>query len=106
MPSGEFESGFAEEVERALTRRRGAGKPEIWIYFKQVDPEQAQDAGEQLRRVLAFREKLERERELLFAEFETSEEWRQRLYQDLLRHVLQLHEREHQEELSEVVASV
>ena len=36
-PSGEFASGFEEEFERAVGRRRQSESPEIWIYFKSVE---------------------------------------------------------------------
>ena len=50
--TGEFESGFEEEFERAIGRQRRSKSPEIWIYFKRV--EDPSDPGEQLRQVLAF----------------------------------------------------
>ena len=62
--SGKFKSGFEEEFERALNRRRQSVSPEIWIYFKRVDD--TSDPGEQLRQVLTFRKNLEQHRTLLF----------------------------------------
>ena len=56
-----------EEIERAISRRRRSESPEIWLYFKRV--EDTSDPGEQLRRVLAFRKKVEQQHELLFAQF-------------------------------------
>lgn len=93
-PTGEFDSGFEEEVERARGRRKESDEPEIWIYFKKVDSDQRSDPGEQLRRVLAFRQQLIDEKELLFQQFETPDEWQGRLRESLLRHVLQLNEQE------------
>ncbi len=91
MPTGEFESGFEEEVHRARDRNRDTGEPELWIYFKKVEPEQADDPGNQLRRVLDFRRQLVEERELMFSEFETPEEWRKIFTEALVRHVLNIH---------------
>ncbi len=85
-PSGSFSSGFEEEFERAVCRRRQSESPEVWIYFKCV--EDASDPGEQLRRVLAFREDVERRRELLFGRFCTISEWRDACYDALMRYVL------------------
>ena len=68
-PSGEFKSGFEEEFERAISRRKRSASPEIWIYFKRV--EDTSDPGEQLQQVLAFRKKLEQQRELLFKSLTT-----------------------------------
>ena len=71
--TGEFESGFEEEFERAIGRQRRSKSPEIWIYFKRV--EDPSDPGEQLRQVLAFRKNLELRHELLFKQFDDTSEW-------------------------------
>ena len=84
--TGDFTSGFEEEFERAVNRRRESDSPEIWIYFKRVDD--PSDPGEQLRQVLAFRGRLEQRRELFYREFSTTSEWEHRCHDDLLRHVL------------------
>ena len=85
-PSGNFTSGFEEEFERAVSRRRQSKAPEIWIYFKSV--KDTSDPGEQLRRVLAFRKSVEQQRELLFGQFSTIREWETTCYDDLLKYVL------------------
>src|SRR3990170_3510588 len=54
--TGEYTSGFEEEFERARKRCERTGSPEIWLCFKQVEPMQAEDAGEHLKRILAFRQ--------------------------------------------------
>ena len=85
-PSGSHTSGFEEEFELAVSRRHKSEYPEIWIYFKSV--EDTSDPGEQLRRVLAFRDKVERERKLLFGRFCSISEWREICYDALLKYVL------------------
>ena len=85
-PSGKFQSGFEEEFERAVVRRRKSESPEIWIYFKRVD--RTSDPGDQLRQVLAFRKKLEQERELLFQQFDDTSEWVAVCQDALFRYVL------------------
>ena len=45
QPSGEFSSGFEEEYERARTRRKASGAPEIWMVFKEVHAEKLKDPG-------------------------------------------------------------
>ena len=85
-PSGEFQSGFEEEFERAIMRRRRSESPEIWIYFKRV--ECTLDPGEQLRQVLAFRKKLEQQRELLFMQFDNTSEWARVCQSALVSYVL------------------
>ena len=84
--SGKFTSGFEEEFERAVSRRRKSESPEIWIYFKRV--ESTSDPGNQLRQVLAFREKLEQQRELLFKQFDNTSEWARVCQTALISYVL------------------
>ena len=55
-PTGKYSSGFEEEFECARKRRAETGSPEIWLGFKKVETAQIEDPGEQLKRVLAFRE--------------------------------------------------
>ena len=85
-PTGEFTSGFEEEFERAVNRRRASDSPEIWIYFKRVDD--TSDPGEQLRQVLAFRGTLKQRRELYYREFSTTGEWEKSCHDDLVKYVL------------------
>ena len=88
-PSGEFTSGFEEEFERAKSRRRQTDAlPEIWLYFKDPNPERVADPGEQLRQVLAFRRQIEERRELFFKTFPDTEAWRGAISGNLLRYVI------------------
>ena len=84
-PSGKFQSGFEEEFERALSRRRESESPEIWIYFKHV--KNTSDPGEQLRQVIAFRKKLTQQRELLYSEFGDTSAWTIAWHEALLKYV-------------------
>ena len=88
--SGDYTSGFEEEFDLALTRRGTSGAPEVWLFFKRVDPDRVEDAGEQLKRVLAFRRAQEAGKELLYREFSDTNDWRDRLYNWLLEYVLSL----------------
>jgi hypothetical protein len=45
QPTGEYSSGFEEEYERALARRKKGSEPEIWMVFKTVDPDKLKDPG-------------------------------------------------------------
>src|SRR5215208_2347008 len=55
--TGEYSSGFEEEFERAIRRAKETGSPQVWLAFKQIDPEFLKDTGEQLQKVMAFRQK-------------------------------------------------
>jgi hypothetical protein len=54
QPSGTYSSGFEEEYQRARARRKAQNKPEIWLFFKQVDESQLNDPGDQLKKVIEF----------------------------------------------------
>ena len=84
--TGKYSSGFEEEFERAVSRRRRSESPEISLYFKRVAD--TSDPGGQLRRVLEFRDRIEQERELLYSEFRDMAEWKTVFSRDLLRYVL------------------
>ena len=67
--SGAYTSGFEEEYETSIERRRNTGKPEVNILFKAIDPDAARDAGPELSKVIAFKEKIKTEKILLYEEF-------------------------------------
>lgn len=86
---GRFSSGFEEEFDIAMARRQQTSSPEVWMFFKKVETEQANDPGEQLKRVLEFKQSLVENKVVLFKEFESTDEWSNVLNKYLLRHVLQ-----------------
>lgn len=53
--TGLHTSGFEEEFVLAKKLREAHGKPEIWLYFKNVDAVQVKDPGPQLSKVLEFK---------------------------------------------------
>ncbi len=66
---GIFSSGFEEEFELSFLRRKNTGKPEMAMYFKQVASEILADPGDDLKKVLAFKDKLIKGKAILFNEF-------------------------------------
>jgi hypothetical protein len=83
-------SGFEEEFTRALARSAGSGLPTMWQFFKKVDRLTLSDPGQQLQRVLAFREQQVQEKRLLFKEFTETSEWKEIVSDLLERHMLKL----------------
>ena len=71
---GKFSSGFEEEFERSIDRREKSGKPEIALFFKKISDERKEDPGEDLKRVLKFRETVEAGKRILFRDFSTPQE--------------------------------
>ena len=68
---GEYSSGFHEEFERSLARRKRSGSPDISLFFKEIPDEFMGDPGEDLKRVLKFRETIIKEKKILFQNFST-----------------------------------
>lgn len=68
-----YSSYTEEEFHRALDRFKKSKKPkspEIFVFFKHVDPASMDDAGPQLAKVLEFRRQLEATRMVLYRFFE------------------------------------
>jgi hypothetical protein len=85
-----YTSGFEEEYMTAIGRREVSFSPDIWMFFKTVDPVQVADAGAQLQQVIAFRESLTASRAVLFKEFETAESWEKMIRTSLYKYVLNI----------------
>ena len=68
---GEFTSGFHEEFERAMARRERGDSPEISLFFKIISEDLMEDPGDDLKRVLEFREQIISEKKILFQKFKT-----------------------------------
>jgi tetratricopeptide (TPR) repeat protein len=65
-----YSSYTEEEFHRALERWKKEEKPEIFVFFKRVDPESEADPGPQLTKVMDFRKQLEETRQVLYHYFE------------------------------------
>ncbi len=74
-PTGEYSSGFEEECELAKRLYEKRGKPDIMLYFRKIPDNMLVDPGEQLQRVLKFREKIESERKFLYYPYGDKNEW-------------------------------
>lgn len=66
---GKFSSGFEEEFERAIARFETTGKPHIQLFFKNIDPDSLKDPGEQLRKVVGFKDRVMAGRQILYKSF-------------------------------------
>ncbi len=67
--TGRYTSGFHEEYEISIAKRKLGKKPDISLLFKDVDPGLKNDPGEELKKVLKFRERIESERTILYETF-------------------------------------
>ena len=64
-----YSSGFEEEYELSRKRRRETGNPGMSLLFKSPPESQIGDPGDELKKVLAFRQRVIDKREILFKEF-------------------------------------
>lgn len=78
---GSYTSGTEEEYEVARRCASDAQMPmrNIAVLFKGVPAHQLSDPGEQLRKVLAFKKRLEQERSLFFKTFDSTSEYEREL---------------------------
>ena len=88
--TGLFTSGFEEEFDRSRKRNSETGLPEIWIFFKKIDPALLTDPGEQLKRVISFREDLEQKKEIFFREFEKTIDLNDIVLKFLLKYIFRV----------------
>ena len=71
---GRYTSGFHEEFSRSVTRSRETGSPEISLFFKTISDDLKADPGEDLKKVLQFRDDIIAKKTLLFQEFTTTQD--------------------------------
>jgi hypothetical protein len=71
----EYKSGFEEELELAKARWTRDGRPQIWLFLKDIDPKLLKYPGDQTKLVLAFRQKTMAEQKLFYKEFSDIDEW-------------------------------
>lgn len=76
----DYESGTEEEFGVAEECHANGSMKQIVLLFKGVDPRQLADPGPQLKKVLKFKNRIERQKEYLFKTFD-----RPRAFEDLLR---------------------
>ena len=71
---GRFTSGFEEEFERSMSRREQSDSPDIALFFKEISKQLMEDPGDELKRVLAFRDQIIADKKILFQKFSTAYE--------------------------------
>ena len=71
---GTHSSGFEEEFQRSVDRRQRTNSPEISLFFKNIEKDLTKDPGEQLQKVLDFRNSIIQKKSLLFENFDTSQD--------------------------------
>lgn len=69
-----FASGFHEEFTRALQRWQSSGTPRLALFFKTVDPDSLADPGEQLLKVIEFKNSIEANHTAFYNQFSATAE--------------------------------
>jgi tetratricopeptide (TPR) repeat protein len=84
-PSGQFSSGTEEEFNVAYKRYQESPDkvPHLLLYFRSVPQAQRADPGDELKRVNAFRTKIETERILLYGTYDQPKQWEDKLLEHL-----------------------
>lgn len=88
-PTGQHSSGFEEEYVLAKEQRSKDQLEDIWLFFKDVPADMLRDPGEQLRKVLQFKEGVTSEREVLYDSFAYTEDWSKKLVNYLSNYLTQ-----------------
>jgi hypothetical protein len=87
-PTGEYESGFAEEYAVATERARNTGIPSVLLFCREIDPEAEADPGPQLEKVLAFKAERRRLHDVMYKEYADEGQWAEEFHVALMREVL------------------
>ncbi|MFN0141517.1 MAG: tetratricopeptide repeat protein [Pyrinomonadaceae bacterium] len=82
-PDSPYSSYTEEEFQLAYERWKNKKAPEIFVFFKHIDPGQMADAGPQLQKVLDFRRQLEETRQVLYHGFADESEFRKEVNKHL-----------------------
>jgi hypothetical protein len=93
-PGGSYTSGFEEEFERALKSRKKSARPEMTLFFKRIDDEFLKDQGPDLKKVLAFRQRVIDEQQILFHDFDAAKDFEDKLTDWLTHYIKHLKRRE------------
>ncbi len=76
--TGKYSSGFEEEYELACSEEK-----EIWLYFRSIPDDMLADAGPQLKKVLKFRDKIEKDKKIFYKRYEDEHGWKELLMDNL-----------------------
>ncbi|MFB3896035.1 MAG: tetratricopeptide repeat protein [bacterium] len=82
--TGKYSSGFEEEYELGKSlNKKNNGKPEMILYFRSIPDAMYADPGEQLKKVIRFRDKIEREKKFMYKGYEDESQWEKLLRRHL-----------------------
>lgn len=103
---GNYTSGFHEEFERSIARKRATGSPEIALFFKNVSKELVQDPGDELKKVLAFKTSEIENRRILFKTFDDVVEISKLIRNCIIENISSIHDLSKHANSEDVVSRV
>jgi tetratricopeptide (TPR) repeat protein len=83
--SGKFTSGTEEEYHISLERAEKTMSPHMLLYFRSVPQAQRADPGDELKKVNAFRTKIEVEKKIFYKAYEEPQQWEELLLEHLAK---------------------
>jgi hypothetical protein len=93
-----YTSGFEEEFSLSLANCRRSGRPALKLVFKEIDDDLLRDPGDDLKKVLSFRQAIIGKKEVLFETFDTLEQFRQKFHRAIADYIKGLIEKEKTDE--------
>lgn len=103
---GPYSSGFEEEFCLSVDRKKKLGKPEISLFFKEIQPDLLVDPGDDLKKVIKFKDGLIASKTLLFETFVDPQEFQTKFRRCISNYVKQLHAVESEQPIDAVKSNV
>ena len=89
-----YTSGFEEEFALSFENCKRSGRPEMKLVFKDIDEDLLRDPGDDLKRVLSFRQDVVSRKDILFETFDTLEMFRQKFHRAIADYMKRLIDRQ------------
>jgi len=103
---GKYTSGFEEEFFTTLERREKEGRPEISLFFKEITPNLLRDPGNDLKKVIEFKDTIINEKKLLFEEFTNTSVFEKKFRRCISNYVTDLKELENEHNIDKTQAPI
>lgn len=88
--SGKYTSGFEEEFDISVKSFKERKRPDVSLFFKDIDTDTLRDPGEGLKKVIDFRKKIVDEKEILFEAFLDTQDFEAKFERCITRYVQRL----------------
>ncbi|HHK5873830.1 TPA: DUF4062 domain-containing protein, partial [Serratia marcescens] len=88
--NGIFTSGFEEEFTLSIERYNNEGKPQVSMFFKDIEEEFLRDPGDDLKKVLKFKDELIQGKKILFETFTNDKDFEKKLRKRLVTYINEL----------------